>query len=146
MYYYYCYHYYIISTIMSLCLFMAVSAWLSLFIYIRARVCFSFSLSLFVSLYLSVSVPTGSPSRGGNVAVYVIDRNQPSLPTPFYSLLVSVSVFMTVSTALHSITSPKKSSLSHSVLLGLLLPYWSFQLSKCLSIKVFLSPDIIICG
>ena len=28
-------------------------------------------------------VPTGSPSRGGGVAVYVFDINQPSLPTPF---------------------------------------------------------------
>ena len=37
-------------------------------------------------------VPTGSPSRGGDVAVYVFDINQPSLPTPFYSVLVSISV------------------------------------------------------
>ena len=29
-------------------------------------------------------VPTGSPSSGGDVAVYVFDINQPSLPTPFY--------------------------------------------------------------
>ena len=41
-------------------------------------------------------VPTGSPSRGGDVAVYVFNRNQPSLPTPFYFVLVSVSVFMTL--------------------------------------------------
>ena len=31
------------------------------------------------------SVPAGSPSRGGDVAVYVFDINQPSLPTPFLS-------------------------------------------------------------
>ena len=37
-------------------------------------------------------VPMGSPSRGGDVTVYAIDINQPSLPTPFYSVLVSVSV------------------------------------------------------
>ena len=37
-------------------------------------------------------VPTGSPSRGGDVAVYVFDINQPSLLTPFYSVLSSVSV------------------------------------------------------
>ena len=30
-------------------------------------------------------VPAGSPSRGGNVAVYVYNVNQLSLPTPFYS-------------------------------------------------------------
>ena len=41
---------------------------------------------------ISVSVPKGSPSRGGDVAVYVFDINQLSLPTPFYSVLVPVSV------------------------------------------------------
>ena len=42
---------------------------------------------------LRVRIPTGSsPSRGGDVAVYVVDINQPSLPTPFYSVLVSISV------------------------------------------------------
>ncbi len=30
-----------------------------------------------------VDVPAGSPSRGGDVKVYVLDINQPSLPTPF---------------------------------------------------------------
>ena len=34
-------------------------------------------------------VPAGSPSRGGDVAVFVFDINQPSLHTPFYSVLVS---------------------------------------------------------
>ena len=42
----------------------------------------------------SLGVPAGSPSRGGDVTVYVADVNQPSLPTPFCSVLVSVSVFM----------------------------------------------------
>ena len=58
----------------------------------------------------------GSPSRGGDVAVYVFDINQPSLPTLFYSVLVSVSAFMALSTVFHSINSPDNSSLSHSVL------------------------------
>ena len=43
-------------------------------------------------------VPTGSPSRGEDVAVYVFNINQPSLPTLFYSVLVSLSVFMAPST------------------------------------------------
>ena len=69
-------------------------------------------------------VPAGSPSRGGDVAVYVFDINQPSLPTPFsYSVLVSISVFMSLSTVFHSINSPDNSPLSHSVLLVLFLPY-----------------------
>ena len=67
------------------------------------------------------SVPAGSPSRGGDV-VYVTDINQPSLPTPFYSVLVSVSVFMALSTLFHSINFPDNSSLSHSVLPVLPLP------------------------
>ena len=48
-------------------------------------------------------VPAGSPSHGGDVMVYVTDINKPSLPTPFYSVLVYVSVFMALSTLFHSI-------------------------------------------
>ena len=67
-------------------------------------------------------VPMGSPSRGRDVAVHVFDINQPSLPTSFYSVPVSISVFMALSTVFHSINSPDTSPLSHSVLLVLLLP------------------------
>ena len=73
-------------------------------------------------------VPTGSPSRGGDVAVYVFDINQPSLPSPFYYVLVSVSVFVTLSTVFNSINYPDNSLLSHSVLPILFLLYWPFQL------------------
>ena len=38
------------------------------------------------------AVPAGSPSRGGDVKVCVLDINQPSLPSPFYSVLVSISL------------------------------------------------------
>ena len=48
--------------------------------------------TVFNTSSLSVCVPTGSPSCGGDVMVYVININQLSLPTPFYSVLVSVSV------------------------------------------------------
>ena len=71
--------------------------------------------------------PVGSPSRGGDVAVYVFDMNRPSLPTPFYSVLVSVSVFMALSTVFHSVNSPNNFQLSHSVLPVLFLSYWSVQ-------------------
>ena len=64
----------------------------------------------------SSSVPAGSPSCSGDVTVYVPDINQPSLPTPLYCVLVSVSVFMALSTVFHSINSPNNSLLSHSVL------------------------------
>ena len=76
--------------------------------------------------------PAGSPSRGGDVVVYVFDMNQPSLPTPFYSALVYIRVFMALSTAFHSQNSPDNSPLSHSVLPVLILHYWSFQL--CISL------------
>ena len=48
----------------------------------------------------------GSPSHGGDVAVYVFNINQLSLPTLLYSVLASVSVFMALSTVFHSINSP----------------------------------------
>ena len=64
----------------------------------------------------------------GDIAVYVFDMNQPSLPTPFYSVLVSVSVFMALSTVFHATNSPHNSPRSHSVLPVLILLYWSFQL------------------
>ena len=70
----------------------------------------------------------GSPSRGEDVAVDVFSLNQPSLPTPFYSVLVSMSVFMALLTVFLFINSPDNSPLSHSVLPVLFLPYWSFQL------------------
>ena len=70
----------------------------------------------FVPLSLA-EVSTGSPSRGGDVAVYVFDISQPSLPTPFHYVLVSISVLMALSTVFHSINSPDNSLLSHSVLL-----------------------------
>ena len=73
-------------------------------------------------------VPAGSPSRGGDVRVCNKDINQPSLPTSFYSVLVSVSAFMALSTVFHSISSPDNSPFSHSILPVLFLPYRSFQL------------------
>ena len=77
---------------------------------------------------IKLGVGEGSPSRGENVAVYVFGINQPSLPTPFYSILVSVSAFMALSIAFHSINSSNNSPLFHSVLPILFLPYRSFQL------------------
>ena len=73
-----------------------------------------------------MGVPTGSPSCGGDVAVYVFDINQQSLPTLFYSVLVSVSVLMALSTVFHSINSPDNSPLSHSVLLVLFLSSFNY--------------------
>ena len=48
--------------------------------------------------------------------------------TAYNTVLVSVSVFMALSTVFHSINSPGNSPFSHSVLVVLVLPYWSFEL------------------
>ena len=77
-------------------------------------------------MYASSALPTtlvtmGSPSRGGDNAVYVFD-------TPFDSVLVSLFVFIDLSTVFHSINSPDNPPLSHSVLPLLFLPYWSSEL------------------
>ena len=61
-------------------------------------------------------VPKGSPSLGGDVVVCVEDINQPSVPTPFYSVLVSVSVVVVLSTVFHSINSPDNSQFYLSTL------------------------------
>ena len=88
---------------------------------------------VFVTLFpTTVEVPMGSPSLGGDVAVFIFEINQPSLPTPLHSALVSVSVLMALSTVFHSINSPDNALLSHSVLPDLFLPYWSFQLYSSL--------------
>ena len=58
---------------------------------------------------------------------YCLDIYQLSLPTPFCSVLVSVSVFMALLTLFQSIHSPDNSPLSHSVLPVLFMPYWSLQ-------------------
>ena len=85
----------------------------------------------------------GSPSRDGDVAVYVFNVNQPSWPTPFHSV-VSISVFMTLSPVFHCRNSLDNFPFSHFVLHVLFLPYWPFRLY--ISMKVSFNPDIILCG
>ena len=77
----------------------------------------------FISPYYLRSVPAGSPSGGGDVVDYVKNINQPSLLTPFYSVLVSTSVLKALSTVFHSINSLDNSPLSHSFLPVLILSY-----------------------
>ena len=99
---------------------------------------------------LSTSVPTGSPSRGGIVAGYIFDINQPSLPTPlkknkYCSVFVSASVFMALSTVFYSINSSQKLSaflLCSSGLISALL----VLSTTYFFMKVSLSPDILLCG
>ena len=76
----------------------------------------------------SFYVPASSPFYGRDVVVYVFDINVQSLPTPFYSVLVSIYVFMALSTVFHFISYPDNCQLSRSVLPVLFLPYLSVQL------------------
>ena len=89
--------------------------------------CSYFHLSFFVSPVIFLSSPRGHLHVVGMLRFMSV-INQPSLPTPFCSVLESVSVFMALSTAFHSINSPNKYPLPHSVFRVLFLPYWSFQL------------------
>ena len=67
--------------------------------------------SFLTSSSSSLAAPAGSPSCGKDVAVNVLDVNQPNLPTPFYSVLVFSSVFIGLLTVFHSINSHEISSL-----------------------------------
>ena len=58
---------------------------------------------------------------------FMFDVNPPSLPTPFYSVLVSISVFMALSAVFHSINSYDNSPLSDSVLWSHLCPIGPFK-------------------
>ena len=75
---------------------------------------------------------------------FMSDINQPSLPTHFYSVLVSISVFMALTTVFHSIKSPDNSLFSDcsSGLISALLVLSTLYLFM----KVSFSPDIIPSG
>ena len=94
---------------------------------------------------VAAAVPAGLPSRGGDVTVYVLDINQPSLPHSFYSVLLSVSVFMAVSTVLHSMNSSDKLSAFSLCSPGLISAFLVLS-TIYLVMKVSLSPDVILCG
>ena len=74
---------------------------------------------------------------------------QPSLPTPFYSVLVSISVFMALSTVFHSITFSRQLAAFSLCSSGLFFFFFSAFLVLSviyLFMKVSFSPDIILCG
>ena len=67
-------------------------------------------------------------SLSGSGLFYTFTTTIQAIPF-FYSALVSISVFMALSTVfLPSINSPDNLPLSYSVLPILILPYWSIQL------------------
>ena len=75
--------------------------------------------------------------------VYVLDINQPSLPTPFYSVLVSVSVITALSDVFHFLNFSRQFSafsLCSSGLISALLVLSTIYLVM----KVSLSRNIIL--
>ena len=85
----------------------------------------------------------GSPSRGGDVTVFVKEINQSSLPTHFYSVLVSISVFLALSIVFPSINSPDNSPFSHSRSSGFVSALFVLS-TKYLFVKVSFCTDIIL--
>ena len=87
-------------------------------------------------VWRKTQVPADPPSRGGEVAVYIFDINQPNLPTPFFFKFCSCTYFCLNGPfdRISFINSSDNSSLSHSVLPVLFLHYWSSQL------HIYLSP------
>ena len=96
----------------------------------RSLSCKSYYFFVFSILDFSilVVVPESSPSRDGDFTVHVKDTNRPSLLTPFRSVLVSISVFIALSTVFYSIKFSRQLTLFLPVLPVLYLSYWSFQL------------------
>ena len=114
---------------MSVSVFMALSTALYFVLYESILQPWSPRGSSYLGRYVTVRVydvnqPVGRWSGltpGGHIMWYR-HVNQPSLPTPFYSVLVSISVFMALPTVFQSINSPEQlsvSSLSSSGLISL---------------------------
>ena len=103
---------------------------------------YMFSRHCFYSCLLAQFFPacSRSPSRGGDAAVYVLDLNQPTLPTSFLLLLFLCLFFSLWPFQLffHSINPPDNSLLSHSVLSVVFVPVNYISLHESLP-----SPDII---
>ena len=87
-----------------------------------------------------IKAPAGSPSRGGNAAVYVLGINQPSLPTRFYSVLVSVSVFVRGPFNLISFHKSSRQLPAFSLCSSGLISAFLLLSAVCLFMKVSLSP------
>ena len=89
-------------------------------------------------------VPAGSPSRGGDVTVYVLDISQPSLPTPFILFLYLFLSLWPFQLYFIPLILP-------TTLRFLILFFRSYLCLLILStlylfMKVSLSPDIILSG
>ena len=92
-----------------------------------------------------IVISAGLSSHGGVIAVYVFGINQPSLPTPFSCVFVSIAVSMALSTVFHPINFPDKMSAFSLCSSGLISALLALS-TVYLFMKVSYSPDIILCG
>ena len=102
----------------------------------RSYFCFGGPFN-YISLYESLLqlVPTGSPSRGGDVTVYVPDINQPSLLTPFlFCSCVCLCLYVPFNCISFLIFFRQLSAFSPCSS-NLVLPYWSFELWQFLIVS-----------
>ena len=83
---------------------------------------------LFICITSSLICPCQLTFLWWGCYVWSLRHKPTELANSFYSVLVSVSVFMALSTVFNSLNSPDNSPLSHFVLLVLFLPHWFFQL------------------
>ena len=89
--------------------------------------------------------PAGSPSCGGDVAVHVLDINQPSLPTPFF---FCSCVYFCLYCPFNCISFHKffrQLSAFSLCSFGLISALLVFS-GRYFFTKVSFSPDIILCG
>ena len=103
----------------------------------------------FLQRVLSLCVPAGSPSRGGDVAVYVFDIHQPSLLTPLKKKKKICScIYFCLYGAFNCILLHKFSQQLSAFSLGSsgLISAFLVHSTIYLFMKVSLSPDIILCG
>ena len=90
-------------------------------------------------------VPTGSPSSGGDVAVYVFDVNQPNFPHSFlFCSRVCFCLYGPFNCISFHIFSQQLSAFS--LCFPGLISALSVLSTIYLSTNVSLSPDIILCG
>ena len=77
---------------------------------------------------------------------FISDINQLSLPTPFYSAVISVSVVMALSTVFHSINSPDNSPFLTLFFQAYLCFIGPFNYISFFESQVSFSRDIILSG
>ena len=117
-----------VSLCLCVCVSVRVCLCVSIFVLLSALLCFHESTYVCVSDCVCPGLCALFPCPGGLTFSWFRHKLTELAHSSFYSVLVSVSVFVALSPVFHSIHSPDNYPLSHSVPLGLTSAYWSFQL------------------